>query len=204
MSYTIVTITGPSGSGKSTLERALIEKNPELFNRVISMTTRPPREGEVDGVDYYFVSNAEFLQRINAGQILEYAEFAGNYYGTPVSGLMTEKVNIAVMEPIGLRQISKYCDKSGDIHYAVYLDGKPEDLVERVIKRHKNGVSGSEIDYLAKRVKVLMSEEVNWLTNLRNDGIRINFVSVYNEFTALDSQDLITNTAAALLDLEIN
>ncbi len=79
----LVVISGPSGVGKGTVRRALFQmKNHDLVYSV-SMTTRPPRPGEVDGVDYYFVSKEEFLKRIEENKFLEWAEFVGNYYGTP-------------------------------------------------------------------------------------------------------------------------
>lgn len=79
----LIVISGPSGVGKGTVRRALFEKRGHRLVYSISMTTRKPREGEVDGVDYYFVSREEFQKRIDNGQFLEWAEFVGNYYGTP-------------------------------------------------------------------------------------------------------------------------
>ena len=74
-------LCGPSGSGKSTVARDLIANCPDL-NLSISTTTRPPRKNEVDGREYYFVSRAEFEQRISKGEFIESAEFNGNLYGT--------------------------------------------------------------------------------------------------------------------------
>ncbi len=74
-------ITGPSGVGKGTLIRALLERFPELALSV-SATTREPRPGEEDGVDYHFLSPEDFQRRLDAGEFLEWAEYAGNRYGT--------------------------------------------------------------------------------------------------------------------------
>ncbi len=79
----LVVISGPSGVGKGTVRRALFQMPNHDLVYSVSMTTRPPRAGEVDGVDYYFVSKEEFLQRIKEKKFLEWAEFVGNYYGTP-------------------------------------------------------------------------------------------------------------------------
>lgn len=79
----LIVISGPSGVGKSTVRKALFNKKGHNLIYSVSMTTRKPREGEVDGVDYYFVSREEFERRIIEGKFLEYAEFVGNYYGTP-------------------------------------------------------------------------------------------------------------------------
>ena len=79
----LIVISGPSGVGKGTVRKALFEMPEQEFVYSVSMTTRKPREGEVDGVDYYFVSKEVFEQQIKDGNLLEYAEFVGNYYGTP-------------------------------------------------------------------------------------------------------------------------
>ncbi|MDB9520268.1 guanylate kinase [Roseofilum reptotaenium CS-1145] len=78
----LVVITGPSGVGKGTLVRSLLERHPDIYLSV-SMTTRSPRPGEVNGKDYFFVTPEQFQDLIAAEQLLEWAQFAGNYYGTP-------------------------------------------------------------------------------------------------------------------------
>lgn len=75
-------VSGPSGVGKSTVLRALFEKRDDLYFSV-SATTRAPREGERDGVDYHFIQADEFRSMIAADAFLEYAEYVGNFYGTP-------------------------------------------------------------------------------------------------------------------------
>lgn len=74
-------ISGSSGVGKGTLLKKLLEKNPQL-EVSISATTRSPRPGEADGVNYFFVTKEEFLKEVENGDFLEWAEFNGNYYGT--------------------------------------------------------------------------------------------------------------------------
>jgi len=78
----LIIVSAPSGCGKSTVVRALMEKRKTLRFSV-SATTRKPRDGEVDGVDYYFVSREEFDRMIEADAFLEHAEYVGNCYGTP-------------------------------------------------------------------------------------------------------------------------
>ena len=80
----LVIISGPSGVGKGTIRKALFEIPDNNFCYSVSMTTRKPREGEVDGQDYFFVSREEFERRIKENGFLEYAEFVGEYYGTPM------------------------------------------------------------------------------------------------------------------------
>jgi len=82
----LIIFTGPSGVGKGSLMRSLLQRHPELYYSV-SVTTRPPRPGEIDGKDYYFISRSKFEQLVRSGEFLEWAEFALNYYGTPREGV---------------------------------------------------------------------------------------------------------------------
>jgi guanylate kinase len=77
----LIVISGPSGGGKTTLQRELLAAHPEL-TRAVTCTTRPPRPGETDGVDYFFLDAASFLKRVQAGNFLEHATVFGNSYGT--------------------------------------------------------------------------------------------------------------------------
>jgi guanylate kinase len=83
-------ISGPSGAGKGSIVKKLLARDNTLYFSV-SATTRPKRDYEEDGREYFFVSREEFLDRIEKGQMLEWAEFAGNYYGTP-AGPIDEKL----------------------------------------------------------------------------------------------------------------
>ncbi|MBX7110675.1 MAG: guanylate kinase [Dehalococcoidia bacterium] len=80
--HLVVVISGPSGVGKDTLVDRLLAEHPE-FSRPVTMTTRAPRPGEVDGRDYVFVTPEEFRRRIDAGELLEHAFIYGNLYGLP-------------------------------------------------------------------------------------------------------------------------
>ncbi|QPN64636.1 guanylate kinase [Synechococcus sp. CBW1004] len=78
----LTVLTGPSGVGKGTLVKLLLERHPEIWLSV-SATTRTPRQGEEEGRSYFFLSRQAFEQRAAEGGLLEWAEFAGNLYGTP-------------------------------------------------------------------------------------------------------------------------
>jgi guanylate kinase len=110
MTGRLIVLTGPSGVGKGTLLKALLAKHPELYLS-ISATTRLPREGEVDGVDYYFYPRDRFEGMIQAGELLEWAEFAGNYYGTPIAPVRAQldrgRSIILEIELAGARQVSQ-------------------------------------------------------------------------------------------------
>lgn len=78
----MVVVSGPSGCGKGTVNAKLLENEDFIFS--VSATTRLPREGERDGVNYYYISEEEFLRRIKDGEMLEYTTYCENYYGTPL------------------------------------------------------------------------------------------------------------------------
>lgn len=111
----LVVLTGPSGVGKGTLVRKLIQRHPELYLS-ISATTRSPRDGEIDGQDYYFLDRAEFEAKIAAGDLLEWAEFAGNYYGTPKTAIRDQldrgESVLLEIELEGARQVRQLFDQA--------------------------------------------------------------------------------------------
>jgi guanylate kinase len=83
--YKPLVLVGPSGAGKSTLVKHLIDKAPEKLTFSVSSTTRSPREGEIDGIHYHFVSRESFLADVQQGLFLEHQEVHGNLYGTHFS-----------------------------------------------------------------------------------------------------------------------
>jgi guanylate kinase len=104
----VFVITGPSGVGKGTLIRLLRERLPEL-ELSVSATTRPPRPGERDGIDYHFLSEPEFQRRVDAGEFVEHATYSGHRYGTLRSELERRSVAgipvVLEIEVQGARQI---------------------------------------------------------------------------------------------------
>lgn len=109
----LVVISGPSGVGKGTVRKALFEMPEQNFVYSVSMTTRKMRPGEVEGKDYYFVSREQFEQNIKDGKLLEYAEFVGNYYGTPLDKVNEQldlgKEVILEIEVEGAAQVREKC-----------------------------------------------------------------------------------------------
>ena len=132
----LVVLSGPSGVGKGTIRKALFEMPEQEFVYSVSMTTRPPRPGEVDGVDYYFVSREEFERQIANGNMLEYAEFVGNYYGTP-KDKVEEQLNagkevILEIEVNGALQVREKCK---DAVFVFIVPPTRQALYDRLMNR---------------------------------------------------------------------
>lgn len=131
----LIILSGPSGVGKGSI-RNVITKNKKIdLVYSISMTTRKPRGSEVDGVDYFFVDEKTFLDAIENDQLLEYANFVGNYYGTPrseVQRLREEGRNVLIeIEVSGAQQvIEKIKDK--DVITIFLLPPNMEELERRI------------------------------------------------------------------------
>jgi guanylate kinase len=104
----IVALMGEAGSGKDTILHSIMEKYPSYFNEIISCTTRPPREGEKEGVNYYFLSIDEFTKKVLNGDMLEATEFNDWHYGTDRESLTIDKINIGVFNPEGVRCLQEY------------------------------------------------------------------------------------------------
>jgi len=106
----LIVITGPSGVGKGTLVKRLLECHQEIWLS-ISATTREPREGEIDGKHYFFVSREQFNELVKSDGFVEWAEFAGNFYGTPTKPiqqkLLTGSSVLLEIELEGARQVSE-------------------------------------------------------------------------------------------------
>lgn len=107
----LIVVTGPSGVGKGTLLQKLLERYPDRILFSISATTRSPRTGEEHGREYFFWSLAEFEQKRDAGEFLEWAEYAGNLYGTPRQAIdqaiALGRVVLLEIELAGARQVAQ-------------------------------------------------------------------------------------------------
>ena len=106
----LIIITGPSGVGKGTVVKELLDKDKDIWLSV-SATTRSPRMGEKNGENYYFISDEKFKDMIDKKEFLEWAKFAGNYYGTPLS-TVNEKIEMGFIvlleiEVEGAKQIKE-------------------------------------------------------------------------------------------------
>ena len=108
--YKLLAIIGQAGSGKDTLLQNVLHTYGDKLHEIVSYTTRPPREGEVDGVNYHFISNDDFTEMTLDGKMLETACFNDWMYGTAEGSLVEDKINIGVFNPAGIRSLMEYND----------------------------------------------------------------------------------------------
>ena len=150
---TLFIISAPSGTGKGTIVSELLRADPNIHFSV-SATTRAPRDGETDGVNYYFITREEFLKLIDSGGMLEHAEFCGNYYGTPkraVYDKLREGHDVILeIETVGAMKVKEACPE------AISIFILPPSLSELRRRLEKRATDSEEV--IAKRVAEAKAE----------------------------------------------
>lgn len=156
----LIVFSGPSGVGKGTVRQEIFSTPDHKFEYSVSMTTRAQSPGEVDGKDYFFRSREEFEELIRNGQMLEYAEYVGNYYGTPltyVNETLDKGIDVLLeIEVQGALQVKK------KVPDAVFIFLTPPDLNELQERLVGRGTDSEEV--IAQRIErareeiALMSE----------------------------------------------
>lgn len=132
--YKVIALIGEAGSGKDTLMQSVLAKTDKL-HEVISCTTRPPREGEIDGVNYHFLTGEQFGQKVLNGEMLEATCFNDWFYGTSYESLRSDCVNIGVFNPDGIDSMMAHKDVY-IVAYYVRTDEKQRLL--RQLNREEN------------------------------------------------------------------
>ncbi|MEG0296085.1 MAG: guanylate kinase [Clostridium sp.] len=179
----LIVISGPSGAGKGTICKALLERNPGIQIST-SCTTRNPRVGEVEGINYYFITKDEFKQRIGEEDFIEYAEVYGNFYGTPKSNVekLLDEGKDVILE-IDIQGALKVKENFDDGTFIFILPPSMEELKQRIIRR------GSETpESLMTRFKSAYQE--------------LNYISKYNYAVVNDTVDAAVTKVEGIIAAE--
>tara|TARA_B100000700_G_C15036088_1_gene852884 strand:- start:2051 stop:2626 length:576 start_codon:yes stop_codon:yes gene_type:complete len=165
----LIILTGPSGVGKGTLIREFLKRNKEFWLSV-SSTTRSPRSGEAEGVHYYFITKNKFEEDIKKNNFLEWAEFAGNLYGTPKNIILTkieEGKNVLLeIELEGARQVKQNYPDS----FSVFISPPSLEELERRI-RFRGTEKDLAISKRLERAKIELEAITEFDQSIINDDL---------------------------------
>jgi guanylate kinase len=154
----LLVMSSPSGAGKTTLSRALLASDPNI-SMSVSVTTRTPREGEVDGKDYLFISKERFAEMREGGQLLEWAEVFGNLYGTPrravEMALARGRDVLFDIDWQGTQQLAQAMED--DLVTIFILPPSAEELRDRLVRRAQDSST-----IVAKRMAEASKEISHW------------------------------------------
>ena len=160
----LIVLSGPSGVGKGTVRKALFEREGHNLVYSISMTTRAPRNGETNGVEYHFVSKEKFQEEIKKGNLLEYAEFCDNFYGTPLDKVneQLDKGQEVVLE-IEVQGAMQVKEKMPDAVYVFIAPPSLSALEQRLLNRGTESRDIIEKRLSKARSEIKVAKEYNYI-----------------------------------------
>lgn len=180
--YTIIALIGEAGSGKDTLMKEILSQTKDL-HEIISCTTRSPREGEINGINYYFLTEEDFNQKILNEEMLETTCFNNWFYGTSYDSLKSDCINIGVFNPDGIVSIMKHKDIKIMVYY---IQANEKQRLLRQLNREEN-----------PNVKEIIRRYSTDLKDFKNLDFYYNIL----ENNTLD--DLVHNTKTILFDINL-
>lgn len=153
----VVIIAGHSASGKSTVLEDMVKNRG--YEKLVTTTTRDPRPGEVNGVDYHFLSKEEFVDKKDKGFFLENVNIKNNFYGVGLNAFEKDfkgKKPVLILDPIGVVAATKKLKEVGWNVISVFIDESPETCIDRVLSRE------SSIEEKTNRISDIKNAESGW------------------------------------------
>lgn len=179
--YKIIALIGKAGSGKDTMMHRVLERNPNL-HEIVSCTTRPRREGEVEGVNYFYLTPEQFGDKVLHNEMLEATCFNDWFYGTSYESLRSDVTNIGVFNPAGIESLLGRRDV---IVHVFYVTASPKNRLLRQLNREKD----PDVDEIIRRYK---ADEIDFA------DLNFEYDVLYNEIY----EDLNAGVEAILCSLE--
>lgn len=179
--YKIIAIAGKSGAGKDTLLHEFIKTGDEELHEIVSCTTRPPRENEVDGINYHFLTSEEFTEMLYNGSMIEATVFNDWCYGTSLAHLDKNKINVGVFNPEGIGLLADspeinlfiiYVKADGKTRLLRQLNREKNPNVDEIIRRY----STDEQDFKYFQDEFCRDDDLNWAIILNDDNFDLSCV----------------------------
>lgn len=186
---TIISIAGPSLAGKTVLKSKLVEQD---FIELVTCTTRPMRHGEKNNIDYYFLSKEQFEKDIQNGELIEYTEHVGNYYGLSkkeiINALNSNKPLVVVLEPNGMQALKKFCLEENITNISLFISNPEDILATRFLERFKNDKMADPQKYAQRMIAMFTKEKFIWGQEKEKTSL---YNLIYNEFNYLNEQEIL-------------
>ena len=171
--YKVIALIGPSGSGKDTVLKEVLKKAKNV-NKIVNCTTRPQRQGETHGKDYYFLTQEEFTNKLLDGELIEATSFRDWFYGTDIDNLSEEKINIGIFNPAAINILIDNSKLDLVIYYVTaksktrllrQLNREENPNVEEIVRRYQaDGKDFSNLDF--SFICLMNEDEINLLKNV--------------------------------------
>lgn len=185
----IVTVSGPSLSGKTEFTK-ILQKN-YGFNAVVSVTTRPQRSSETQGIDYHFITPEEYSKLT----LIQKTDFNNYQYGVSEEEVLSKqnKPVLWVVAPKSIAQIETYCQENNFNLTKIFITNPQEILFERLFERFKNDNNAATSTYV-NRLNSIVNVENEWVKEAINPDSTLKYDLVYTSFNQVNSPDIIQNT----------
>lgn len=191
----IVTVSGPSLSGKTEFTKIL--QRDYGFNAVVSVTTRPQRSSETQGVDYHFITPEEYSKLT----LIQKTDFNNYQYGVSEEEVISkqDKPVLWVVAPQSIAQIEEYCHKAGFNLTKIFITNPQEVLFERLFERFKSDKNASTATYV-NRLNSIVNVEREWVKEATNPESELKYDLLYTAFNNNNTQEIIADALKTIED----